>query len=293
MSDDDDYQLALALAESLNHEASRGEMSAAERAFFSDVDLADINQQTQQTEQKAVSNFGVRTGGFAGAFSRDRRTNAAGYNTQAKGQTQTSGGFAGNSAITTTAPARPQQQQIAQPKNASQPPSQSTLPQYSSQPPHTSQSSASQRRPQPYQFSSLPKNSSQPQTSQSSASQRRPQPYQFSSLPRAASALLSGGRDLLQQAMAPASQIICHSCNQPCVPGEQYIKAGDSLIFHTDCFRCAACNELISQSSSISLREGSVYHTACSIELFAPKCIVCLDPLDGQHARHPFFEDEK
>ncbi len=91
MSDDDDYQLALALAESLNHEASRGEMSAAERAFFSDVDLADINQQTQQTEQKAVSNFGVRTGGFAGAFSRDRRTNAAGYNTQAKGQTQTSG----------------------------------------------------------------------------------------------------------------------------------------------------------------------------------------------------------
>jgi hypothetical protein len=71
----------------------------------------------------------------------------------------------------------------------------------------------------------------------------------------------------------------------------QYIHAKDRK-YHRDCFRCGACNQLISGSfinNASDPTDKLPYHSECYKQLFAPICCVCSDPLPNQYLRHSFF----
>jgi hypothetical protein len=61
-------------------------------------------------------------------------------------------------------------------------------------------------------------------------------------------------------------------------------------MYHQDCFRCAACHNLL--SGKVRFEENLPYHPECAKELFNPHCCICTKAIEGKYARHPFFKKE-
>ncbi len=80
---------------------------------------------------------------------------------------------------------------------------------------------------------------------------------------------------------------ICSSCNKPLTHSCLETKGRK---YHTACFRCAGCNNLI--SDVFTIHEDNVYHSPCFEELFGKKCSVCKSCIRGIYMKHHFFPDE-
>ncbi len=77
------------------------------------------------------------------------------------------------------------------------------------------------------------------------------------------------------------AKLVCASCQQT-IHG-RYIKAMGKN-WHSDCFRCPVCGELIGTGSFLQ-KGGRPYHTDCYHKKFAPRCAGCGQVITGPSIR--------
>jgi hypothetical protein len=84
----------------------------------------------------------------------------------------------------------------------------------------------------------------------------------------------------------------CGSCGGQ-IHGPYTVHSSTSTPYHPSCFRCAGCNVAIDGSFTDYGDPPLPYHATCAKELYAPRCSLCANPLDGHFYRHSYFENEK
>jgi len=81
-----------------------------------------------------------------------------------------------------------------------------------------------------------------------------------------------------------------------------YIRTKDKTTYHTECFKCIGCQQLINPSVFVYYTDNDGInhpcHSECYSELFGIKCVVCNEsiPVDSKGAaayiKHPFFDEK-
>ncbi|KAH9092713.1 hypothetical protein Ae201684P_008383 [Aphanomyces euteiches] len=87
----------------------------------------------------------------------------------------------------------------------------------------------------------------------------------------------------------------CMSCKKSIWPGSSYVQAFGN-IYHSGCFKCAACSNAIPGNMRFNIHENEPYHPQCFQELYHPRCSVCDERLpmtpDGRitYLEMPFWQ---
>jgi hypothetical protein len=85
----------------------------------------------------------------------------------------------------------------------------------------------------------------------------------------------------------------CAEC-QDLIRHESFVQCIDSSVWHSECFRCFACNKTISDNE-FTMHEDQPYHKSCYKEFFHPKCNVCYNFIPTtkngliEYQEHPFW----
>lgn len=77
------------------------------------------------------------------------------------------------------------------------------------------------------------------------------------------------------------AKITCAACRK--IITGKYIRALKKS-WHLNCFRCAACGELIADQGFLE-KKGSPYHPNCYHLAFSPRCSGCGEPITGKYMR--------
>jgi hypothetical protein len=78
----------------------------------------------------------------------------------------------------------------------------------------------------------------------------------------------------------------CAACNEPI--RDEYLLGSDSRYYHRTCLerithtKCNYCGEYITASKSITVGD-KIYHEKCYYEFVAPRCDICGEPLEGSY----------
>jgi len=75
---------------------------------------------------------------------------------------------------------------------------------------------------------------------------------------------------------------ICEACQLP-IEGKK-TDFGDH-VFHFECLKCEACNEVISKNKAVRMR-GRYFHEGCYLERKVFKCVFCKGPIMGPYVKH-------